>query len=150
MAYMSWFSNRMQRPRGAAMIEFALVLPILLVLLIGIIEAGAILYNKAVITNAAREGARVGVLRRETNANVDNLIKQRVNDYCSQKLLSFAPGSSSTPDDIGISSEAFDGRSPGLLTVSVSYTYKGFLLGRLLSAFSGPINLSSKAVMRYE
>ena len=43
---------------GAAAIEFAIVAPLLFVLLFGIIEFGAILYNKSVITNASREGAR--------------------------------------------------------------------------------------------
>jgi Flp pilus assembly protein TadG len=136
--------------RGAAMIEFALVLPILLMLLIGIMEAGAMLYDKAVITNAAREGARVGILRRESSESVESIVKQRVNEYCSKKLLSFAPGSSSTEVVISVLPEASEGREFGLLSVSVSYTYKGFLLGSLLSAFSEPITLSSKAVMRYE
>jgi Flp pilus assembly protein TadG len=135
------------------MVEFALVLPVLLVLLLGIVEAGAVLYDKAVITNAAREGARVGVLRRESNGvpvDPTPLISQRVNEYCEQKLLSFAPGSSATPVQIAVSSEAFDGRARGLLRVSVSYSYEGFLLGRLLSAFAEPITLNSEAVMRYE
>ena len=44
--------------RGAAAVEFAIVLPLLLVFVFGIIEFGFLLYDKAVITNASREGAR--------------------------------------------------------------------------------------------
>ena len=44
--------------RGAAVVEFALILPILLILLVGTIDASLALYDKAVITNASREGAR--------------------------------------------------------------------------------------------
>jgi hypothetical protein len=40
------------------MVEFALVAPLLFVLLFGIIEFGVILYDQAVITNVSREGAR--------------------------------------------------------------------------------------------
>ncbi|HKK00735.1 MAG TPA: TadE/TadG family type IV pilus assembly protein, partial [Desulfuromonadales bacterium] len=48
--------------RGASAVEFALVLPLLLVILFGIIEFGFILYDKAMITNASREGARAGIV----------------------------------------------------------------------------------------
>lgn len=44
--------------RGMQLVEFALVLPLLLLLLLGIIEFGFVLYNQAAITNASREGAR--------------------------------------------------------------------------------------------
>lgn len=48
-----------QGERGAAAVEFALVLPILLVLVLGIVEFGRIFNVQVSVTNAAREGARV-------------------------------------------------------------------------------------------
>jgi Flp pilus assembly protein TadG len=53
---------KLRREDGAAAVEFALVLPILIVLVFGIIEFGFALYNKEVITNASREGARYGIV----------------------------------------------------------------------------------------
>ena len=47
--------------RGAAAVEFAIVLPILLLLFAGVTEFGIMYYNKQVLTNASREGARAGV-----------------------------------------------------------------------------------------
>jgi Flp pilus assembly protein TadG len=47
--------------RGAAAIEFAMVLPVLLALLFGIIEYGWIFFQQSNILAAAREGARYGV-----------------------------------------------------------------------------------------
>ena len=47
-----------RRSRGVSAIEFAFVLPVLLAIVLGIINYGVLLYNQAVITNAAREGAR--------------------------------------------------------------------------------------------
>lgn len=48
--------------RGQAMVEFALVLPVLLALLCGIIDFGWIYYNQITLNNAAREGARYAVI----------------------------------------------------------------------------------------
>ena len=50
--------------KGAAAVEFAIVLPLLLMLLFGIIEFSVILYDKAMITNASREGTRAGIVSR--------------------------------------------------------------------------------------
>lgn len=53
--------NKVSTERGAALVEFALVFPILLLLLMGIVEFGLLFYNKQVLTNASREGARAGI-----------------------------------------------------------------------------------------
>lgn len=55
--------NRLFRStRGQAVLELALVLPILLLLVFGIVEFGRIFNASLIITQAAREGARVGVV----------------------------------------------------------------------------------------
>jgi Flp pilus assembly protein TadG len=56
----SWNLNGRARPRGNAMIEFVLVLPLLLVLLLGAIDWGFYFVVREVVINATREGARVG------------------------------------------------------------------------------------------
>ena len=53
--------NKTLSQSGASAIEFALLLPVLLLFLFGIIEVSILFYNKAMITNASREGARVPV-----------------------------------------------------------------------------------------
>lgn len=47
---------------GQAMVEFALALPILLILVGGIIDFGWLYYNKIALNNAAREGARYAAI----------------------------------------------------------------------------------------
>lgn len=47
------------KDRGAAAVELALVLPLLLALLFGIFEFGRLFYTQIALSNAAREGARV-------------------------------------------------------------------------------------------
>ena len=51
---------RRDRERGAAAVEFALVLPLLLMVLLGAIDWGWYFFVREVAVNAAREGARAG------------------------------------------------------------------------------------------
>jgi len=55
--------------RGQSLVEFALVLPLLLMLILGAIDFGRLFYTKIIITNAAREGAYYLVSHAD-NANV--------------------------------------------------------------------------------
>jgi Flp pilus assembly protein TadG len=57
------------RDRGAAAVEFALILPLLLLLLFGIVDFGRALNAQITITQAAREGARLDALG-QSNAAV--------------------------------------------------------------------------------
>ena len=57
-------SIKAKRQEGASAVEFAIILPLLLILVFGIIEFSILFYDKAMITNASREGARVGIVYR--------------------------------------------------------------------------------------
>ena len=54
--------RKINNQNGAAMVEFAIVLPLLLMLIFGMIEFSVMLYDKAMLTNATREGTRLGIL----------------------------------------------------------------------------------------
>lgn len=60
--------------KGQAIVEFAIVLPVLILLILGSIEYGWLLYGKITLNSAAREGARVGAVMNTT----DVIRKQRV------------------------------------------------------------------------
>ena len=51
--------RRRRDPRGQTLIEFALVLPIFLLMLFGMIDMGRFVYGHSTLSQAAREGARV-------------------------------------------------------------------------------------------
>ena len=51
-----------QHQKGAVAVEFALILPVLVLLLFGIVEFSLLMYNKQILTNASREGARYGIV----------------------------------------------------------------------------------------
>ena len=85
--------------KGAALIEFAIVLPFLLVLVFGMIEFGLIAYNKQVITNASREGARWAIgqpspskVPPEPPRNTDSVIAVVTDYWNKNKLISFESG----------------------------------------------------------
>jgi len=63
--------------RGAELVEFAFVFPTLLLVMLGIIDFGFLFQRYEVVTNAAREGARVAILPGYGNADVE----ARVNQY---------------------------------------------------------------------
>ena len=56
--------------RGAALLETALTVPMILLISVGIFEFGRAYQTWQVLTNAAREGARIAVLHRSTDAEV--------------------------------------------------------------------------------
>jgi Flp pilus assembly protein TadG len=70
--------------RGAALVEFALCLPLLLVIIAGIVDFGFVFQRYEVLTNAAREGARLATLP-QYNGDL-TLIRGRVREYVSQGL----------------------------------------------------------------
>jgi len=49
--------------KGAAAVELAVVISILVLLAVGVCEFGILFYNKQVLVNASREGARAGTTR---------------------------------------------------------------------------------------
>ena len=63
------FRHRPTRRRGAAAVEFALVLPVLVILMVGLWEAGRIIQVQQILSNAAREGARVAAQGQTINLN---------------------------------------------------------------------------------
>ncbi len=79
-----------RRGRGQAMTEFALLLPIMLMLVLGIFEFGRAFYYYSALANAAREGARYGL----THATDTNGIKSAV--------VSNAIGVGIGPDDVTV------------------------------------------------
>lgn len=58
-----------RKDRGAAAVEFGLLVPLLLLILLGIIDFGFMLHAKVTVTQAAREGARVEAIGRHDEVN---------------------------------------------------------------------------------
>jgi Flp pilus assembly protein TadG len=64
-------ASRWKSTEGNAAVEFGLVLPLLLAILLGIVDWGHVHFSRMTMTNAAREGARVGVTQSSAQLALD-------------------------------------------------------------------------------
>ena len=78
MIKMLWLHDFRKTERGQAVVEMALVLPILLMLVFGIIEFGRILNTYMIVTNLSREGAREGAVG-GTDAQIIEVVENGAN-----------------------------------------------------------------------
>jgi len=66
------------RGRGQALVEFALVIPIFILVLVGILDLGRGVFALNTVSNAAREAVRVGIVDQDCNSIVNEARKQAV------------------------------------------------------------------------
>lgn len=66
--------KKFRREDGQSMVEFALILPIFLLILCGIIDFGWLFYNQLSLNNACREGARYAVVNTAEDADTQAII----------------------------------------------------------------------------
>lgn len=122
--------------RGQALVEFAVVFPLIIVLLFGIYEIGIALSVQQTITYAAREGARVGALTNE-NSQIESAIAtatEFIDSNNDRITIQITPENEAT-------------RSRGdELTVLIEYNLPLIIL----NVISESITLSSQAVARIE
>ena len=133
-----------KREKGTASVEFALILPLLLLMLFLIIEFSIILYDKAVITNASREGARRGIVNGAPRVTVGAIIGV-VDTYSASNLISFGPDTPVTSVPSGACVNQGD-----ILRVNVTYTYSFFVLPNWLGNLTSGITMTGNTVMRCE
>ena len=135
--------------RGAELLEFAFALPILLLVLAGIIDFAILFQRYEVVTNAAREGARVGILPDYAETDITN----RVNAYLAAAgLTGTAPAPTVDYDDIEVTP---GGATMSVVTVTVQYPHDFLFVGPVATFMfgsSGPadIMLSVGSTMRRE
>jgi hypothetical protein len=127
------------KERGAAVVEFAVVLPILLAFLFGIIEFGRVMSVCHTLNNAARAGARIAALPGADNSSVTNAINAELSGCgLTADSLVFDPVDISTADR----------DDPITVTVRVNYESIGLVTG-YFPMFNGK-QLVGTVVMRKE
>ena len=132
------------------MLEMALTIPMLLLVCVGIFEFGRAYQTWQIMTNAAREGARLAVLPSANEAAV----KQRVKDYLKAGQLGAYASATVTLDptaDINIGTGTANAS-----IVTVQYPFKFAVLGPIAklvdpsSSFGTAMTLKTSAEMRNE
>lgn len=129
--------NRFRKShRGQSLVEMALILPILIIILFGIMEFGRVFHAYLVITHAAREGARYGVIAKDVAE-----IKQKVQDTSPGIELDLANDVSVNP------ATEFPTGFP--LTVRVNYDAELYI-PFLNNILPNPIPLTAESTMQIE
>jgi Flp pilus assembly protein TadG len=131
--------------KGASAVEFAIILPLLVVFVFGIIEFGIIFYDKAMITNASREGARMGIVFRDPRITVPE-IQGVVDNYSNGRMITFGSAAPVTTVPSGACVNHND-----QLTVNVIYQYDFLLIPNFLGGvLPNSISIEAQTEMRCE
>jgi Flp pilus assembly protein TadG len=145
--------RRFKSERGAELIEFALVFPLLLLVILGIVDFGFLFQRMEVVTNAAREGARIAVLPGYATADVQS----RVQQYIAAGGLPTG-GGKLIPAVVTDATVTVSAGPPAVTVpakrVSVTYFHDYMFLGPMMSWFGGAafssVPVRGLAVMRDE
>lgn len=134
--------RRLSEENGQALVEFALVTLLLLILLVGVFEFARAWNAYQVITDAAREGARTAVVA-DPNVTLDSC-------YSVVRHALARAGLDSTAAQVAISGWGEGTGSPA--SVQIQYPYEFVFVGTLLewAADSSAITLGTSIVMRNE
>jgi Flp pilus assembly protein TadG len=140
-------SRHTRRDRGAVAVEFAILLPVLLLILFGIIDFGRALNAQIALTQAAREGARLDAL------NQPNLVTRT---QAAAAGLGTAVSVNSTLPPGGYQCQPGDGSKNLDAKVQTSYSFSFITpVGAVAAMFGGsgfgsPITLTAQGVMPCE
>ena len=138
--------------RGAVLLEFAVVLPILLIFFVGVVDFGLILREYQVLQNAAREGARLSMMDQYRIAGgstparrnaIRDTIRQRVVDYLAEEQITIALAAV-TVDQTG-KIDVGGGKFASASQIDVSYT-RSMLIGNGWPF--GAMTLRGQAIVR--
>ncbi|MBI4787294.1 MAG: pilus assembly protein [Chloroflexi bacterium] len=122
---------------GQSLLEFALVLPVLVLVVFGMFDLGSAVITQNMMANAAREGARTGIILANTDANI------------RAQVRATAPTLTLTDAQIGIApSPVRTFNSPISVTVTFTYTPMTPIVGQIVG--NGGLQLSANSVMVVE
>lgn len=127
------------RESGQAMVEFALVLPILLIFLCGIIDFGWIFYNQIAINNACREGARYASVHYTQYLSAPGTLQTNTTNWVSDSATGIT-----TPLEITL-----DTGTSGQVTVTVKESVP-VLTGITSLVIGDNVDLTATSIMKTE
>ena len=138
--------KRFRNQRGAALLETAITLPLILLVSVAIFEFGRAYQTWQVLTNAAREGARIAVLDSYTDAQVTSTVQ---NYLTGGRLPNAASASIQVVRNVPF--------GPGTASrITVNYPFQFMVIGpvarlvRKSSSVGAPLTMQSSALMRNE
>ena len=129
--------QKVQKSLGQELIEYAITLPIFLILVLGIVDLGRAVYYYSAMNNVVREGARYGSIHLE-NTNIDT-------EICNM-IIQRAIGVSLDCSDVTTNIDLNTG------TIEVTVTYRFVLVSQIISGFFGvnDLQLTTSSIMQLE
>lgn len=125
--------NTIRQKEGQALVEFALVIPILIVIILAITEFGRVWMTMNVLTGAAREGVRAAAVN-ELGTTFANNAAQNVMTAAGMTGTSVTVSGPNAANEMTV-------------TVQMDYTV---LTGTIVPGLSGTFQLTRSATMRWE
>lgn len=122
--------------KGQALIEFSIILPILLLIVMGIAEFGMILNSYLTIQTASREGARIGIIGAD-DSEIVQVVYKSTQSIDKQKI------------NITITPSSTNRKSGDTLKVRVEYEYD-LIIPIIKNILGNKIELSAETSMRVE
>lgn len=126
----------LKNEKGQSLVEFAILLPLLLLIIMGIFEFGLMLNSYLTIHNSAREGARLGIVA-GSNSEISELISNISPTLDTENLI------------VNITPAEGIRKSGGTLTVEVIYDYQ-VSIPIISNILSGVVVLKAQTSMRIE
>jgi hypothetical protein len=146
----------LKNQKGTSIVEFAIILPLLIILIFGMVEFSSLFYNKAVITNASREGARAAIVfRPDPNTGIYTPlslpeIQIIIDTYVSNYLIGFPKTTATIPTYTACPSTPPVPGVDDFVVVTVSYDYNFLLLPNFLGFLPSPFPLKATTRMSCE
>ncbi|SHF22609.1 TadE/TadG family type IV pilus assembly protein [Caloramator proteoclasticus] len=124
------------RKKGQALIEFSILLPIILLIVMGISEFGIMLNSYLTIQNASREGARLGIMGADDNEIVQAVYSSASHIDTNKLNVTITPNDSNR-------------KSGETLRVRVEYEYD-LLIPIIKNILGNQVELTAETAMRVE
>ncbi|WP_291632501.1 TadE/TadG family type IV pilus assembly protein [Clostridium sp.] len=126
----------LRNEKGQSLVEFAILLPIILLLLMGILEFGLMLNSYLTINNSAREGARLGIVA-GSNIEIEELINNSSPNLDTANLV------------VNITPVEGSRQSGDTLTVEIIYNYQ-VIIPIISNILNNVVVLKAQTSMRIE
>ena len=131
---------------GQALVEFTMIIPVFCLLLFGLVDFGRAFYTWLIVTNAAREGARVAAVQ-ETAANVDARIYE---SFCE----TYPSNCSLNPSKLTITKTNVQGTRGSAVVIELDYNFDYVTpIGNIVALFGDSLSeptISAHSSMRLE
>lgn len=136
--------HHLNQEKGIATMEFALVLPVLALLIMGIIDFGMLMTSRASMVSASREGARAGILLTSpptTESDITTVVQNALTDagWASDEVAATT-----------VTVTGAGGLTGTDVTVQLTKNHSFFVVSNLIPSIPDPYPLSASTTMKHE